>query len=926
MQSRNDQKKVSSRNIGDLISLPFDIKKSCTSQDPLYPITNLKERNNFNDGWVSQKFCTYPQKMIIKFEKYVNIKQINIIVNENKIPEIIQFINCIKVSESSINKNEYKYQNIGYIKLSDNADTNYQSRESRKVLLNINNTNRVKLLIHENYQNPFNTQNQVGIVSLEFIGNYVNEDKFHNNPNDYLYFYRNKISEKNDESNDEEEENDKEDKEKEKEKIDENSEEVKEETKNNIEIDINKINNENNKNNENSIKKKKSILKNGRNQLEQASTLTNITINENIINNDENKKKSENNLYYNSSRYIQNKINSNININLYDNESNKKDKKDNKMNLSNKRIENMIIEKLRILNESNEKASKNQENHNEFIKLQNEINNLKKMLNKIFNIKTLKESKKNNELTPQKKYYLKLKSINGGKVMTKIQSQQNIMTPLIKNKTFKNLERNQLRNAPIKLTKNLKIIQNHKEKAILKDLSTDNLVLLTIKNKSLPKDNYVFSNNEDSFNISNYEDMVNESLEELSPEVRKDNDFLINTLGEEIIQKIFSKNLKYKEEGFNSLNIRVNDIISFSPENTNETNDYIISLFKIFFLFIDDKHPSIVMKCLELFVNIIKSIKEKSCLNKIEYEFKLTKSVIKKIIEKFNHNSKRVREKVYDLYCYMLDSNLCEYNSLIIELIEKEVNEYFYKLNTINNNNFTPRVNSSMEVIGLSHQIDKYKITNKNSTIMKMNIFLKIFSDQEKLKKQIDRRKFPENIVGDYLIMNLNNPKEEEVRQITKDVLVKYINIFGNQIFFKLKMIIGSKELLKKIQDNDELKLELKQYEEERNKRDKNIKNMLKNLKLNKLQPLSPLRNGAKNFNKKNTINFEQIKMNGSKQQLMRVSSLPKLENLKKVKLKPFVKASCYLNDSSNSIVNNTQNKGLLYLKKKIYSPIISYS
>ena len=651
--------------------------------------------------------------------------------------------------------------------------------------------------------------------------------------------------------------------------------------------------------------------------------MTNITINENIKNNDENKKKSENNLYYNSRRYIQNKINSNININLYDNESNKKD---NKMNLSNKRIENMIIEKLRILNESNEKASKNQENHNEFIKLQNEINNLKKMLNKIFNIKTLKESNKNNELTPQKKYYLKLKSINGGKVMTKIQSQQNIMTPLIKNKTFKNLERNQLRNAPIKLTKNLKIIQNHKEKAILKDLSTDNLVLLTIKNKSLPKDNYFFSNNEDSFNISNYEDMGNESLEELSPEVRKDNEFLINTLGEEIIQKIFSKNLKYKEEGFNSLNIRVNDIISFSPENTNETNDYIISLFKIFFLFIDDKHPSIVMKCLELFVNIIKSIKEKSCLNKIEYEFKLTKSVIKKIIEKFNHNSKRVREKVYELYCYMLDSNLCEYNSLIIELIEKEVNEYFYKLNTINNNNFTPRVNSSMEVIGLSHQIDKYKITNKNSTIMKMNIFLKIFSDQEKLKKQINKRKFPENIVGDYLIMNLNNPKEEEVRQITKDVLVKYINIFGNQIFFKLKMIIGSKELLKKIQDNDELKLELKQYEEERNKRDKNIKNMLKNLKLNKFQPLSPLRNGAKNFNKKNTINFEQIKMNGSKQQLMRVSSLPKLENLKKVKLKPFVKASCYLNDSSNSIVNNTQNKGLLYLKKKIYSPIISYS
>jgi len=641
-------------------------------------------------------------------------------------------------------------------------------------------------------------------------------------------------------------------------------------------------------------------------------------MNENYKNND--RKGNENNLYYNSSKYIHNKINrninSNININLYDNKSIKEDKKDNKMNLSKYQIENMI-EKLRKLNESNEKTGKDQEYTNEFIKLQNEINNLKKMINKIYNVKTLKESMKSNELTPQKKYYLKLKSMNGG-------IQQNI-PPLKKNETFKNSERSHLRKASIKLTKKFKIIQNHKEKVNLKELSCDNFELLTIKNKSMPKDKYVSSKNEDSFNISNDENIENE-LEELSPEIRKDNDFIINTLGEDIIQKIFSKNLKYKEEGFDSLNLRINDIITFSPENTNETNDYIISLIKIFYLFIDDKHPSIVMKCLELFMNINKSIKEKSDLNKIEYDFKLTKSVMKKIIEKFNHNSKRVREKAYELYSYMLNSNLCVYNSLIIELIQKEVNEYFYKLNYINKNNFSPRVNSSMAGIDLSYQINNYKIENKNSTMMKMNIFLNIFSDQEKFKKKLDKRKFPENLVEDYLIINLNNPKEEEVRQITKNVLVKYINIFGNQIFYKLKMIIGSKELQKKIQDNDELKFELKQYEEERNNKDKSIKYMLKNLKLNKLQPLSPLRNGAKNFCKKNTINFEQIKMNGSKQQLMRATSLPKLENLKKVKLKPFIKASYYLNDSSNSIDNNTQNKGLLYLKKKIYSPIMSYS
>jgi len=934
MESINVQKEInfSSENTGNLIPLPFDIKKSCTSQDPLYPITNLKERNNSNNGWVSQELCCYPQKIIIKFEKYVNIKQINLVVNETKIPKIIQFIYCIKISENSIlNKNEYKYQNIGHIKLSDNVDTNYQSRESRKVLLNINRTNRVKLLIHENYQNLFNTQNQVGIVSLEFIGNYADEDEWNNKEID-------KINEKENESYDEEEEKNMEDEEEEKIKdendkeknSEENAENAKEEEKNNHEKDTsnnseknekeNSKNNENNKNIENNIviPKRKSILKNRKIILKEASTLTNIRINQNYKNKYEDKKSDEENLFYNSNKYITNNINNNININSYDdNEHIKEEKKDNNIHLQNYKIENMIKEKLKKLNETNEKEGKNQEYTNEFIKLQNEISNLKKMLNKIYNIKVFKESEKNNELTPQKKYYFKLKTINDGKVTTKIQNQQNILIPLIRNKTHKYNERNQLRNASINLNKKFKINQNPKGKVSLKNLSSDSLVYLTIKNKSNQKNKYEGNKNNSSQSENSSIDEGNEILEDLSPEIREENDFLINILGEEIVQKIFSKNLKYKEEGFNLLNLRVKDIIVFSPENINETNDYIISLINIVFLFIDDRHSSIVIKCLELFMNIINSIEEKSDLNKIEYDFKITKPLIKKIIEKFNSNSKRVREKVSDLYHYILDSNLCDYNLLIIELIENDVNEYFYKLNTLNSNNFSPRLNLSI-ASGLSHQIGKYNnIINKNSIMMKMNIFLKIFSDQEKFRKQLHRKKFPENIVGDYIIMNLNSQKEEDVIQIAKNVLLKYINIFGNQIFYKLKMIIGNKELLKIIKDNDELIFEMKQYEEERNKKDKKTKNILSNINKNKLNPLSPIRLGANHFNKKNTFKFEPIKLSHINQQLTRVSSLPKLDNLKKMKLKP-IKASFYMNDSISSIENNTQNKGLLYLKKNI--------
>jgi len=145
--------------------------------------------------------------------------------------------------------------------------------------LNINKTNRVKLLIHENYQNCFNAQNQVGIVFLEFIGNYVDEDELNNNSIDNMHLFDNKIIEKDNESYDEEEEKDKEyngeEKNKDENDIEKSSNEVVEETKvenkNNHEIAINngiekndKENNENNQNVKNNaaiIKKKKYIKK-----------------------------------------------------------------------------------------------------------------------------------------------------------------------------------------------------------------------------------------------------------------------------------------------------------------------------------------------------------------------------------------------------------------------------------------------------------------------------------------------------------------------------------------------------------------------------------------------------------------------------------------------------------------------------------------
>ena len=178
-----------------------------TSQDPQYPINNLLlNEKNKKGGWASKRYCTYPQEILIKFSSMVNIRQINILINESKIPKMIEFINCIPIGNKNkfiINNNniskiipsDFMYENIGFIKLSENTDSKYKARELRKIYININ-TEYIKLKIHKNYSNDLNMFCQVGIVSLDFLGSkkeIKKKEKFISDNSE-----NNKISDKND--------------------------------------------------------------------------------------------------------------------------------------------------------------------------------------------------------------------------------------------------------------------------------------------------------------------------------------------------------------------------------------------------------------------------------------------------------------------------------------------------------------------------------------------------------------------------------------------------------------------------------------------------------------------------------------------------------------------------------------------------------
>ena len=197
----------SHNNLDNTVLLPYHFKKQSTSEDPSFPLSNLEKRDISNGGWISKKSCKYPQKLIVKFERFVNIRQINLLINESKIPTKIQFINCIQIKEtetdnenSSHHKGKYHYENIGFVTLSSKDDNNYKNREFREIRLDINNTKRIKLLIYENYKNSENNYNQVGIVSLEFFGTVIENE---NTNEEYEY---EELDEEEEEEEDDEEE------------------------------------------------------------------------------------------------------------------------------------------------------------------------------------------------------------------------------------------------------------------------------------------------------------------------------------------------------------------------------------------------------------------------------------------------------------------------------------------------------------------------------------------------------------------------------------------------------------------------------------------------------------------------------------------------------------------------------------------------
>ena len=766
---------------------------SFSSQDPSHPIKSIKKNlgSPINEGWLSNRYCAYPQEIMIKFPNQVNIRQLNILVNESKIPKKIELINCIPIGKRNkllINgdKNiklipsEFMFENIGFINLSSNAENKYKLRELRKIYININ-SEYLKLKIYQNHKNDLNMFCQVGIVALNIYGTKI-EKKQKNR----------KISP------------------------------INEKTKTNTSDDgtLSDICFSGEGLDEKVID-------------EKLDEKTNEKIQE-LTKEMDLKKQNEK---YDECKFIKDKIDKIKKISL----------------------------KIRVLEEEKKESA----NRNDFERAQE------------IKVDLQKEGKLLEFYSSDAYKYNENYKKNQSKVENK--SVPNTNNSIIS--TFRKIDNNKFMNKKIE---KINVSQSHPQQELITDeiLDYDDVIVPTLKNKlkgnNSSMNQSLFNNAGNSFdsleNTKEIDPQEVKPLEELSDLLKKKYELLIPIVGEEIIRKIFSKWIGYKKEGLKFLKEKVNDILNQKSE-TKEVNKYIIPLMEIINLYLDNKHSSIVFEALDMFNNILTAIKNMSKENDISYDFTITKKTLRKIKEKLNDIAKLVREKAENLYYIMLDSDFCDYNALLTELVEKELIYQFDK--TIEaKKNFIINPYSPFDDYNNNNTILEDKSTN-HLIITKMKIFLKALEnfDDAVSKNRTDKERFPKDILGDFIIMYINH-QNYDIREITKKVAIKFIPLFGNDMIEKMNIYLDEKDIIKTEKELNKV------YEKIKREEKKNIDVSLshENVFLTNVNKKFPL--GKKG--KLKPIENDNIKFKLLNKHIMRSSSQPKLK-LAKTKLKPLL-------------------------------------
>ena len=735
----------------DINKLNFKFIES-TTEDVEHPLMELKKGLK-GRGWQSSRFSQFPQDIYIQFPQPVLIKRIDIITHEKNIPSQIKFYSyCPKDNEEIVkNYHQVNYNYVGFIKMDTNERYDYRTRESRKVYINSKSL-FLKIQMDKNYINQYNMFNQVGLMYIDFMGEYLPYLGGKNRSNNLIL--ENALRRDNNTIKDEDLTNICGDKlDKLKELMDKNIKTENYEECKHLKLKIEKIRNYGRKIYE--LESQKKIAVNNE-DFDKAMELRDLV------------DKLKNNLkMIDENQIANNKFNT---ADLLD-------------------IDNQIIGN-------------------------NNLNNISLVPN--LNNNTINDSGIINE------------SINEN-LMSQFEQSNNNNNNNNNNNINKSLFNNN------NILSNINNSNSNKNNTRENFLNHDDMVLPAVLKRM---------SNEPESKQDEFGEADKGELEPLSSQkLLKDFYIIANVIKEEGMRKVFSKQILWKEEGLSILSQNLSKILEYKEDNNPKIINVIITqIMKLCMIVIEDKHPSIIIKTLELLKQLFEYIKQHNI--KLNIDSGITDSVLFKIKQKLGDVNPKVRAKAVSLYCYMLTLNFCDYDNLISELLEEE----------------------------LKHYDSKYIPKSSNLISGKLDIFISVFNNfSDAIKsKRTKVETFPSNLVIDYLIMNVSHNKSE-IRKKTRLVIGQFIRIFGVPKFKKKIEKIEERELMKLVAEIPELREFFpKLYSpstadlsdggiETNSSNNKGRQNSKSNLKINNLYNFAD-NNDKKNSSKNNNNNNNNVK------------------------------------------------------------------
>jgi centrosomal protein CEP104 len=146
---------------------------TASGEDAGFPAGALNTRSPHSRGWVTPKFGSFPQQVVLRLSATSNVQQLEILSHQSLVATRLDLYigNAVRgqpdVAEAA------SYRSIGYLCLDSNERSNFGARELKKVPLCNVVGNYLRIVVQAPHRNAHNLYNQVGIVAVSMLGQAV---------------------------------------------------------------------------------------------------------------------------------------------------------------------------------------------------------------------------------------------------------------------------------------------------------------------------------------------------------------------------------------------------------------------------------------------------------------------------------------------------------------------------------------------------------------------------------------------------------------------------------------------------------------------------------------------------------------------------------------------------------------------------------